>query len=157
MNRRQAPRLADLILARLPAGGTVGVLGLSYKPHTDVIDESQGVALAHQLLKQEVRVVVYDPMAMGNAQRVLTGNITFAGSAVECAEASDVLALTTDWPEFRELRPENLKNGGVHSTVVDCWRLLDRDAFISATDYVILGLCPDGGPVWETAAASVRA
>src|SRR5205823_507099 len=35
MNRRQVPRLAELILSRLPEGGTVGILGLAYKPDTD--------------------------------------------------------------------------------------------------------------------------
>jgi UDPglucose 6-dehydrogenase len=153
MNKRQAPRLAELILARLPEGGTVGVLGLSYKPNTDVIDESQGMALAQQLLKKAVSVIVYDPAAMANAKQVLAGNVAFAGSVVECAQAADVLAVTTDWPEFRELRPENLKNGGGRSAVVDCWRLLDRDAFIGSTEYVTLGLCPNDGLVWESAAA----
>src|SRR4029077_17623940 len=44
LNRRQAPRMAELLLSYLPEGGTVGILGLSYKPHTEVIEESQGVA-----------------------------------------------------------------------------------------------------------------
>jgi UDPglucose 6-dehydrogenase len=46
LNRRQVPRLGAMILAKLPEGGTAGVLGLSYKPDTGVIEESQGVALA---------------------------------------------------------------------------------------------------------------
>ena len=151
MNKRQAPRLADLILSHLPEGGTVGVLGLSYKPNTEVIEESQGVALAQQLLKKAVRVVVYDPAAMGNAKQVLNGDVTFAASAAECAGAADVLAITTEWAEFRELHPSDLKNGGARPTVLDCWRLLDRDAFASVADYVTLGLCLNDGLVWETA------
>ena len=49
LNRRQVPRLAEIIRARLPKGGTVGVLGLSYKPHTEVTEESQGLELAKYL------------------------------------------------------------------------------------------------------------
>jgi UDPglucose 6-dehydrogenase len=38
LNRRQVPRLTEIVRSRLPKGGTVGVLGLSYKPDTEVIE-----------------------------------------------------------------------------------------------------------------------
>jgi len=153
MNKRQAPRLAELILSRLPKGGTAGVLGLSYKPNTEVIEESQGVALARELLKAGARVTAYDPAAMENAKLVLGAGVEFARSAAECAASSDVLAITTEWEEFRALRPEDLKHGLARPTVVDCWRLLDREAFLSASVYLTLGLCPSAGTVWETSIA----
>ena len=43
---------------------TIGILGLSYKPGTNVIEESQGIALATGLIKKGFQVVVYDPMAL---------------------------------------------------------------------------------------------
>jgi UDPglucose 6-dehydrogenase len=71
LNRRQVPRLAEIVRARLPKGGTVGILGLSYKPHTEVIEESQGLDLARYLSSNRVAVVVYDPAAMEKAKRQL--------------------------------------------------------------------------------------
>ena len=65
LNRRQVPRLAEMILSHLPVGGTAGVLGLSYKPNTEVIEESQGIAIAQALLAAGARVVVYDPCRHG--------------------------------------------------------------------------------------------
>ena len=50
LNRRQIPRLAELIMSRLPEGGVAGILGLAYKPDTDVIEESQGLGIAKELL-----------------------------------------------------------------------------------------------------------
>ncbi len=85
LNRRQVPRLAELLLSHLPAGGTVGVLGLSYKPHTEVIEESQGVAIAKELAARGARVVVYDPAAMESTRRVLGDRIEYAATAAECA------------------------------------------------------------------------
>jgi UDPglucose 6-dehydrogenase len=137
MNRRQVPRLAELILSRLPERGTAGVMGLSYKPNTEVIEESQGVALAQELLRAGVRVVVYDPSAMENARRVLPGNIHFAASAAECAHQSDVLAITTAWPEFRQLRAEHWKPGAV---VLDCWRVLSPAQLPATATYLVLGM-----------------
>jgi len=136
LNQSQAPRLAKWILARLPEGGTVGVMGLSYKPNTEVIEESQGLALAKHLLSVGVPVVVYDPAAMENARPQLAGNVTFAASAADCARQADVLAITTPWAEFREISPKEFKP---HGTVLDCWRLLDKDAVGSVTEYVALG------------------
>jgi UDPglucose 6-dehydrogenase len=136
LNQAQAPRLAKWILARLPEGGTVGVMGLSYKPNTEVIEESQGLALAKHLLSVGVPVVVYDPAAMENARPQLAGKVTFATSAADCARQADVLAITTPWAEFRELSPQDFKP---HGTVLDCWRLLDKDAVGSVVEYVALG------------------
>ena len=143
MNRRQVPRLAALILSHLPAGGTIGILGLSYKPDTEVIDESQGLELAALLVSGGHRVVVYDPAAMGNAKRVLTRGVVFARSAAECAGKSDVLAITTPWPEFRALRPVDLKQTGVAPVLLDCWRQLDRQAFRGSAEYLTLGCTPE--------------
>src|SRR5581483_1221292 len=42
-NRQQIERLANVVRANLPANGRAGILGLSYKPNTDVVEESQGV------------------------------------------------------------------------------------------------------------------
>jgi UDPglucose 6-dehydrogenase len=136
LNQSQAPRLAKWILARLPKGGTVGVLGLSYKPNTEVIEESQGMALAKHLLSVGVPVVVYDPAAMENAQPQLAGKVTFATSAADCARQADVLAITTPWAEFRDISPQDFKR---HGTVLDCWRLLDKDAVGAVVEYLALG------------------
>jgi len=139
VNRRQVPRLAEWILSRLPEGSTVGVLGLSYKSDTAVIEESQGLALAQHLLAKGVKVAVYDPMAMDNARPVLNGHVTFARSAAECAGQSSVLAITTPWAEFRALRPEHLKPGNPKPVVLDCWRVLKAEEFEGAAAVLTLG------------------
>jgi UDPglucose 6-dehydrogenase len=138
MNRRQVPRLAELILSRLPEGGTVGILGLSYKPDTDVVEESQGLALAKHLLGIGIRVVAHDPAAMENARRVLIGGVTFTPTPQQCANQADVLAITTPCPEFRTLSPGELKPTK-RVAVLDCWRVLPRHLFESACEYLTLG------------------
>ena len=151
MNRRQVPRLAELILSRLPEGGTVGILGLSYKPETNVIEESQGLALAKYLLATGVKVVVYDPAAMQNAKAVLAAQTIFARSTKECAGLADVLVITTAWPEFQSLLPSDLKQNGCGSRVIDCWRLLPALGWDA--DRIKLGL----GSAWAETLASEAA
>jgi len=136
LNQSQAPRLARWILSRLPEGGTVGIMGLSYKPNTEVIEESQGLTLAKHLLSIGVPVVVYDPAAMENAQPQLAGKVTFATSVADCARQADVLAITTPWAQFREISPDDFKR---HAIVLDCWRMLDKDAVGAVVEYLALG------------------
>ena len=136
LNQRQVPRLAQMILSRLPEGGTVGILGLSYKPNTEVVDESQGVALARHLLSLGVKVAVYDPAAMANARMVLGDDAAYGASAAECARQSDVVAITTSWGEFGKLTARDFKAA---ATVLDCWRMLDREAMGPDVELLYLG------------------
>jgi UDPglucose 6-dehydrogenase len=137
LNNRQAPRMAEQILAKLPKGGTAGVIGLSYKPYTEVTEQSQGIFIAQKLLEAGVRVIVYDPEAMNNAKRELSGNITFASSTAEVVRAVDVLAITTPWPEFARITMDDIRNGPV--AVVDCWRVLSPEARECVPEYFTLG------------------
>ena len=139
LNRRQVPRLAELVGSRLPKGGTVGVLGLSYKPDTEVIEESQGLELAKYLSSTGIRVVAYDPAAMENAKRAIGSAVTYAASAAECARQADVLVITTAWPEFKKLTPADLKPGDTRPAIIDCWRVLPADQFANLSEYLRLG------------------
>ena len=88
--------------------------------------------------------MVYDPAAMENARPELVGKVTFATSAADCARQSDVLAITTPWPEFRQLQAQDLKQSGARPTVLDCWRLLGDTDLRKCTDYLILGVGAHG-------------
>ena len=88
-NREQVPLLTEVVKSRLPVGGSVGVLGLAYKPDTDVVEESQGLAFTQSLLDAGIPVIVYDPAASDNAKRALTGSVRFASSAAECCRDAD--------------------------------------------------------------------
>ncbi|HYM07202.1 MAG TPA: nucleotide sugar dehydrogenase [Terriglobales bacterium] len=147
LNRCQAPRLADMILARLPENGVVGIAGLSYKPETNVVEESQGMALAQHLLSKGATLVVYDPAALDNARPHLVGKVTFAGSLDQCVAQADVLAITTAWEEFKNISPGSLKFSNGRPALIDCWRILPRERFETVADYVTLGV--GAGPARE--------
>ncbi len=142
LNRAQVTRIVKLVKATLPPGGKVGILGLAYKTQTDVTEESQGVELARQLSSDGVPVVVYDPMAMESARRVLKGSVRFASSVTDCAKEADALVLVTPWDEFKGLQPKDLAREGSRPTLLDCWRMLDPAKFADVADYVALGVGP---------------
>ena len=142
LNRQQITRLAKVLLHKLPKGGRVGILGLSYKPNTDIIEESQGLGLARHLLGCGVPVVLYDPAAMDNARHALGEDAVFARSIAECTRQVDVVVVTTPWDEFRNMSPGDLNYSNGRPTLVDCWSALDRVKFEQVADYITLGTGP---------------
>ena len=133
-NRRQIDRLFAAT-TREGSGGRVAILGLSYKPWTGVVEESQGVFLADRLVESGYDVSVFDPMAMPEARRELGDKVVFANSAAECIAEADTAVITTAWPEFKDL---DLAAARVN-TVIDCWRLLPPDAH-NSTRIVHIGV-----------------
>jgi UDPglucose 6-dehydrogenase len=153
VNREQINWLTEIVLRELPAGGKVGILGLSYKPLTNVIEESQGVGLAKELLANEVPLVLYDPAALDNARLALTGPVILAASMEECTQQVSVVVITTPWDEFKALSPQDLNYSSGRPTIVDCWRILPREEFDSTVNYVAIGR----GPVHERAELRILA
>ncbi|HLH00319.1 MAG TPA: nucleotide sugar dehydrogenase [Bryobacteraceae bacterium] len=141
VNRRQVMRLLEHISAETPAGESIGLLGLSYKPDTEVIEESQGLMLASQLADGGYRVVVYDPAAMDNARRVLDGRVEYASSMEACAGQAATLVITTPWKQFQSLRPQHLRQPP-KPAVFDWWRILPPAVFEPATRYHACGRGP---------------
>lgn len=139
INNMQVPRLSKIVRSVLPQGGCVGVLGLSYKPGTNVIERAQGVDLARELLDHDVRVVVHDPCAMESAQAVLGDKVDYAGSVAQVARQADVVVVLTSDKAFKDIRATDLIRPEGRATVIDCWRMLDRKTLSEVCDYVALG------------------
>jgi UDPglucose 6-dehydrogenase len=139
INQLQVPRLAELIRDSLPEGGCAGVLGLAYKPHTNVLERATGIELAQTLVKSGVTVAVYDPCALDAARAVLGDSARYGGSANEVAREVDVLVVCTPCAEFKEFTAEDLRRSGKRVTVIDCWRMLDRKGLSEVCDYIGLG------------------
>jgi UDPglucose 6-dehydrogenase len=134
VNVAQTERLARIVRARLEPGNAVGILGLSYKPDTAVVEESPGVALASALAGEGYEVSVYDPVALEGALRKLGNAVLGANSAAELLERSDVVVIATPWPAFAELDPQ--REGLI---VIDCWGILSEERADTTIDIVRLG------------------
>jgi len=140
VNRRQVSRLAATVESHL--AGTdqrVAVLGLSYKPDTNVVEESQGVMLANRLASDGKFVTVFDPAALDNAATFLAPSIQPAASLADCVTAADVVVVTVAWPQFRDLSTLIATLPRRRRVIVDCWRIIDRAQLEPITHVVYVG------------------
>jgi len=140
-NQQEVSRLANLIKSKRADGGTVGILGLSYKPGTDVVESSQGLLLAQELASEGIPVATYDPEAMNQAKRFLDASVRYCESAEDCIQQSNLVVITTPWEEFKELDPGVFGKSGTR-VLVDCWRIMDETRFSAVANYIPLGVGP---------------
>jgi UDPglucose 6-dehydrogenase len=83
-------------------GATVAIWGLAFKPDTDDLREAPAIEIIRALQERGATVRAYDPVAMDAAQALLPG-VTYCADAYEAARGADVVALVTEWREFREI------------------------------------------------------
>jgi UDPglucose 6-dehydrogenase len=100
-------------------GRKVALLGLSFKPDTDDMREAPSIALALGLRDMGADVRAYDPAGTVHARAILADQVTYCASPYEAAEGADVLAVVTEWDQFRTVNLDRLKKIMRSPVVVD--------------------------------------
>ncbi|QJE03244.1 UDP-glucose/GDP-mannose dehydrogenase family protein [Massilia forsythiae] len=122
-------------------GKNIALWGLSFKPDTDDMREAPSRILIRALFAAGARVTAYDPVAAGEARRVLAAEhgerlcderLALAPSAHAALEGADVLVLVTEWKEFRAPDLPLLAASLRHKAVFDGRNLYDPAAFAAA-------------------------
>lgn len=139
-NRAQIKLLAETVKSQRSGTDAVGILGLTYKPNTDVSEESFGLLLAEELSSAKVDVVVFDPSVNGGRALGSRENVRVAASAEECIQGSGVVVLATPWQEFGKIPAAAWTRADAPRVVLDCWRTLGHLAGAAGVKYVCLGL-----------------
>ena len=147
----QLPRTVDMsnsehgryvlrkILDVARAGCKVGVIGLAYKPGTNVIERSYSIDLVGWLLAEGREVLVWDPQAMEGSRKIVGKDVIFCPDAESCLARSNVAVITLPLPQLPSIDWSQAKN----ATVVDCWRVLPVTAQQAVGRYVPLGIGRD--------------
>jgi UDPglucose 6-dehydrogenase len=122
VNDNQKHVLGKKIVARFGrdlSGKHFALWGLAFKPNTDDMREASSRVLLGELIRLGASVAVYDPVAMEEAQRVLSldfadtpdllKRIRFASSPMDALAGADALAIVTEWKAFRSPDFEQVK------------------------------------------------
>lgn len=134
VNRRQVDRVVALARRLAAPGATIAVLGMSYKPDTPVVEESQGLMIARALAEAGHTVLVSDPVALESAMGVLGAAATPVSGAAAAVARAELVVVTTPDRHFAALTPGDFAG----KTVIDCWRILPA-AVAEVADVVHIG------------------
>ena len=142
INEEQFQRVAEKI--RVAAGGdlstaTVAVWGLTFKARTDDLRDSPSLAIIKRLVAAGATVQAYDPTVGGPKPGVPT-DITLADSPYSACQGAHVLAVLTEWDEFRWLDVAKVAEAMAGRAIVDARNLLERNQWRRAAfDYQGIG------------------
>lgn len=136
-NISQITRLTKKILKLAATKKNVGILGLSYKPFTDVVEESTGIHLAKMLLKKGVKLKLHDPLALENAKKVIGKNAEYYTDLDKLLKKSQIIVIATSWPEYSKINTDLLN---LQKAIIDPWRILNRSNISKDVDYFPIGL-----------------
>lgn len=118
----------------------IAVLGLAFKGGTDDCRESPAMEIVGALLKRGADVAAFDPKAMDNAKKLVGDKIKYAADAFDAARGADVVAVLTEWVDFKSLDLARLKTEMKTPRIVDLRNLLDKDEAVKlGFSYVGIG------------------
>jgi UDPglucose 6-dehydrogenase len=133
VNEQVNARLLETVLAHRPEGSSVAVLGLAYKPLSNVIECSTGVWLCQQLADRGEPVFAHDYAANGNAIAILSAAKVHIVEDPAKLLGCIVFVIACPWPQYRQVftsAKNSLKRG---SAVIDPWGMLKDAAFLPDT------------------------
>ncbi|MEY2580207.1 MAG: UDPglucose 6-dehydrogenase [Ilumatobacteraceae bacterium] len=142
VNEEQFDRVADKI--RVAAGGdlanaTVAVWGLTFKARTDDLRDSPSLAIIRRLMAAGATVQAYDPTVSG-PKPGLPSDIGIADDPYSACKGADVLAVLTEWDEFRWLDIDQVAGAMAGRAIVDARNVMDGNEWRrSAFDYQGIG------------------
>lgn len=120
-NDALAMLISDIVSRASVGNGAIGVLGLAYRPGTEIADGSHAVEIVRRLASRGLRVHVYDPLLHPDLVPQLAGlPITWCASTESLCKWSTTIVIASPEVEFRSIRPDWL----AAKTIVDCWRWL---------------------------------
>lgn len=111
-------------------GKTIAIWGITFKAGTDDQRDSPSIEVALRLLDQGAQLKMHDPTVI-DVPKMLSGkNVTICESAVDAASGADVIAVLTEWDEFRWLSPAEIGKVVKSHHIVDGRNLLDRSEWV---------------------------
>ena len=134
INMGQREAVVDLAIAACDGSvlnRSIGVLGAAFKPDTDDVRDSPALNVAAALHLRGAQVKVFDPAAGDTARRTFP-TLTYASSAEEAVEGTDVVLLLTEWPQFVDADAADLAARTAHPRIIDARGKLDADAWRAA-------------------------
>lgn len=116
------------------SGKKIALWGLSFKPNTDDIREAPSLYIIEDLLNTGAEICAYDPEGTENVRQHFSGlpedkktRLTFADNYYEVLKDADLLAILTEWTEFRTPDFSKVKSFLKEAVIFDGRNLYDLD------------------------------
>ncbi|MFE1600413.1 UDP-glucose dehydrogenase family protein [Methylobacterium sp. ID0610] len=128
--KAMAERIKDACGGSLD-GRTVAVLGVTFKPNTDDMRDAPSLDIIPALQEAGATVRAFDPAGMHEAEKLLPG-VEWCQDAYAALGGADVVAILTEWNEFRALDLGRTKSLMKRPVIVDLRNVYDPVQVVGA-------------------------
>ncbi len=128
VNRAQKRIVAEDILERMGSdlsGKHIAIWGLAFKPNTDDMRAAPSIDTVNMLLDAGATITAYDPEALHTARKVFGDRIEYAVRPYDALVGADVLAIITEWSEFRKPQWEKVQENMRGRVIFDGRNIFD--------------------------------
>jgi len=132
-NESQIARIAERIATQaktIEARPVVAVWGLTFKAGTDDLRESPSLKIVDLLLQNGITVQAYDPTQQEAKQ--LDTRIALRNSPLDACKDAHLLAVLTEWSEFRKVDPKLVAKQMKGRTVFDGRNILNESDWVAS-------------------------
>ena len=128
-NTKRKQQMAERILDTVKGleKPKIAILGLAFKDGTDDCRESPAIEIINNLLEFNVDITAYDPKAIDTAKLLIGDRIKYADNMYEALKNADVLAILTEWQEFKTLDLQKAAQLMTNKNIIDCRNLIDAN------------------------------
>ena len=134
---RLVAKIEDFVTGDL-SNSTIGVLGLTFKAHTDDMRNSPALEIVQRLASKGCAIKAYDPMVKN--EKGLPTTFALAPTIEEAVRASDIAVILTEWPDFNRANWAEIRDTMKAPRVLDGRNILDRSQMLEmGYDYQDLG------------------
>lgn len=127
INLRRRAHTVDLARAALGGsftGSRIVTLGATFKPDSDDVRDSPALDVAVAINNAGGTVVVHDPKGIDNARRSYP-TLTYEADLPSALQDADLVMLLTEWREYRDLDPQEIRALVNTPTIIDARNVLD--------------------------------
>lgn len=128
-NAKRKQQMAERILEAVKSieNPKIAVLGLAFKDGTDDCRESPAMEIIGNLLEVNANITAYDPKAMETSKLLIGDKIKYAENMYDALKDADVLAILTEWQEFKTLDLQKAVQMMRNKNIVDCRNLINAN------------------------------
>ena len=134
INLRRRAHTVDLARAALGgdfAGSKIVALGATFKPDSDDVRDSPALDVAVAIHNAGGDVVVHDPKGIDNARRAYP-TLSYEADLPTALQGADLLLLLTEWRDYRDLDPHEIKALVRNTSIIDARNVLDPQTWRAA-------------------------
>ncbi len=157
VNSEQPRRLVQRVKGLLGTleGAPIGVLGLTFKPHTDDIRRSSALEVVKELQREGARVRACDPQAYRHIHHLPAG-VEYLIDPYDMAQGCEAVILATEWPQFRNLDLLRLRREMRGRVFADGRNVMDPQE-VEQAGFIYLGVgTGNHAGTWSQEIAGVR-